>query len=250
MAVVLGLLFVYDFVAGLAKVRADTAYAHGHDLLDLTPHHLELTANHWLAGVPWLQDPAAYYYDLAHIDVTLGVFLLCYFLKPAGYRLARNALVLINLAALVVFWAYPVAPPRLLPGAGFTDVVADSGTWGAWEAGGAVADRANEFGSMPSLHLAWATWVALVVWRMTDRRALRALGLLHVAITSVVVIYTGNHYAIDLLAGAALALIAWLAAQHWRSALTSLGWAHPRFTGTGASSRDGADSKAEGPLHV
>ena len=207
------LLFVYDFVAGLAKVRADQAYRHGRDLLALSPWGLEKRADHWLAGVTWLQDPAAYYYDLAHIDVTLGVFLLCYFLRPAVYRQARTALALINLVALAVFWLYPVAPPRLLPKGGFVDIVANSGTWGAWEAGGAVADRANEFGSMPSLHLAWATWVALTVWSMTTNRWLRALGLAHVAVTSWVVIFTGNHYLVDLLVGTVLAFLCWLASQ-------------------------------------
>lgn len=208
-AVVVALLFAYDYVAGLAKVRANEAYAHGRSLL--TPGGVELSANHWMAGVHWLQDPAAYYYDLAHIDVTLGIFLLCFFARPAVYRVARSSLVLINLAALAVFWVYPVAPPRLLPGAGFSDVVADSGTWGAWEAGGAVADRANEFGSMPSLHLAWATWVALAVWRMTGKAWLRAVALGHVALTAAVVVLTGNHYVIDLVAGAALAGACWLA---------------------------------------
>lgn len=200
-------MVVYDRVAALARVRADAAYAHGRDLLALTPGHLERRADHWLAGVHWLQDPSAYYYDLAHIDVTLAVLLLCYWLAPAAYRTARTCLVVINLVALAVFWAYPAAPPRLLPGERFTDIVAGSGTWGAWEAGGAVGDRANEFGSMPSLHLAWATWVALAVWQMSKDWRWRGLALLHVALTSLVVVFTGNHYVVDLMAGTALALL-------------------------------------------
>lgn len=219
--VIVGLLFVYDYVSGLAKVRASAAYDHGRDLLALTPGSLEKPANHWLAGVHWLHDPAAYYYDLAHIDVTLGVFLLCYGLGSAAFRRARTSLVLINVAALVVFLAYPVAPPRLLPGAGFVDIVAGSGTWGAWEAGGAVADHANEFGSMPSLHLAWATWVALTVMAMTPKLRWRVLGWLHVAVTSAVVVFTGNHYVIDLVAGTALALLTWAAASYLPFTATS-----------------------------
>ena len=209
-----GLLFVYDLVAGLAKVRATTAYAHGRDLLALSPAGLERSANLWLAGVGWLQDASAYYYDLAHIDVTVGVFLLCFALRPQVYRRARSALVVVNLLALTIFFLYPVAPPRLLPGGGFVDIVANSGTWGAWEAGGGVADRANEFGSMPSLHLAWATWVALTVMAMTPRLTWRILAWAHVAMTSIVVIYTGNHYLIDLLAGIATTSLAWAAAPY------------------------------------
>lgn len=204
------LLVIYDQVAGLAKVRAEAAFAHGRDLLALSPAGLEKSADHWLAGVHWLRDPAAYYYDLAHIDVTVAVFLLCFVWCAPVYRRARTALVLVNLIGLAVFLLYPVAPPRLLPGGGFVDIVAESGTWGSWEAaGGGVAERANEFGSLPSLHAAWAIWVALTVMSMTTRRSLRALAWAHVAMTSVVVIVTGNHYVIDIAAGALVVAVAW-----------------------------------------
>lgn len=207
--VLVGLLFVYDLVAGLAKVRPGIAYDHGHHLLSLSPGGLEKAADHWLAGVTWLHAPAAYYYDLAHIDVTVGVLLACWFLRPAVYRRARTALVAVNVVGLVVFLLYPAAPPRLLPDGGFVDVVATSGTWGAWEAGGAVGDHANEFGSLPSLHAAWAVWVALAVAAMTTRRLWRVLAWAHVATTFVVVVVTGNHYLVDVVAGTVVVALAW-----------------------------------------
>jgi hypothetical protein len=151
-------------------------------------------------------------YDLAHIDVTLVVLVVCFVFRAPVYRRARNALLLVNLAGLVVFLAFPVAPPRLLPGAGFVDIVAGSGTWGAWEAGGGVADHANELASMPSLHAAWAIWVALTVMSMTTRRSWRLLAWTHVALTCTVVIVTGNHYVIDVLAGAGVVSGAWAVA--------------------------------------
>ncbi|MGB8651953.1 MAG: phosphatase PAP2 family protein [Mycobacteriales bacterium] len=210
--VVLGLLVVYDQVAGLAKVRVDAAVQHGRELLALSPFGLEKAADHWLAGVSWLHAPAAYYYDLAHIDVTMAVLVACFAWRSGVYRRARTALVAVNLVGLTVFLLFPVAPPRLLPGSGFVDIVAGSGTWGAWEAGGGVADHANEFGSMPSLHIAWAVWVALTVTAMTSRRSLRALGWVHVLLTAVVVVVTGNHYVVDIAAGAATTALAWAVA--------------------------------------
>jgi hypothetical protein len=210
--VVAVLLVVYDQVASLARVRAGAAVAHGRDLLALSPFGLEKAADLWLAGLSWLQAPASYYYDLAHIDVTLVVLVVCFVFRAPVYRRARNALLLVNLAGLVVFLAFPVAPPRLLPGAGFVDIVAGSGTWGAWEAGGGVADHANELASMPSLHAAWAIWVALTVMSMTTRRSWRLLAWTHVALTCTVVIVTGNHYVIDVLAGAGVVSGAWAVA--------------------------------------
>jgi hypothetical protein len=206
------LLVVYDQVAALARVHADSAIAHGRALLALTPFGIEKAADLWLAGVSWLHAPAAYYYDLAHIDVTLGVFVAAYVLRPRVYRTARTALLAVNAVGLLVFLAYPVAPPRLLPGAGFVDVVAGSGTWGAWEAGGRIADHANELASMPSLHTAWAVWVALTVTAMTGRRWVRALAWAHVAVTVTVVVVTGNHYVLDVLAGVATATASWTVA--------------------------------------
>jgi hypothetical protein len=208
LVVVVCLLVVYDRVAALARVRIDSAVEHGRALLAWSGG-LEKTADHWLAGVSWLQAPASYYYDLAHIDVTVAVLLLCYWRAPDVYRKGRNALIAINLVGLTTFVLYPVAPPRLLPGSGFVDIVAGSGTWGAWEAGGGIADRANELASMPSLHAAWAIWVALTVTAMTGNRWLRGLAWTHVALTFVVVIVTGNHYVIDVIAGVATTAAAW-----------------------------------------
>ena len=208
--VVLGLLVVYDLVAAQSKASPLTAYAHGRTMLGLTPWPLELRADHWLARTGWLQDPASYYYDLAHIDVTMAVLVACYWWRPQVYRSARNALVLVNVVGLVVFFLYPVAPPRLLPGGGFVDVVAESGTWGA---GNGAVQHPNEYGSMPSLHTAWAVWVALTVAAMTVRLRWRVAGWAHLVLTVFFVIVTGNHYLVDVVAGVAAMTVAWLVSQ-------------------------------------
>jgi len=119
----------------------------------------------------------------------------------AAYRSARNALIGINTIALVVFWVLPVAPPRLIPGSGFVDsaVVSD------------VADKVSTvspdlYAAMPSLHVAWATWVALQVLLITRHRAGRVLAVAHATLTFVAVIATANHYLLDVVAGAVLAV--------------------------------------------
>jgi len=101
-----------------------------------------------------------------------------------------------------VFWVLPVAPPRLIPGAGFIDsaVVTD------------VADKATTvspdlYAAMPSLHVAWATWVALQVLFISRNRVARVLGVAHVVITCLAVMATANHYLLDVVAGYALAAV-------------------------------------------
>jgi membrane-associated phospholipid phosphatase len=107
-----------------------------------------------------------------------------------------------------VFWRYPVAPPRML--GGFTDVVASSHALGSWHSG-ALASDANQLAAMPSLHIAWALWCTVAVWRMTARRWWRALAAVYPLVTGFAVLATGNHYVLDVLAGALLAAAVLLA---------------------------------------
>ena len=116
-------------------------------------------------------------------------------------------LVLTNVIAFAVFWLYPVAPPRMLTQDGFTDVVAASHAFGSWHTG-ALASAANQLAAMPSLHMAWAGWCTVVVWRLTRSAWLRGLAVLYPCMTAFAVLATGNHYVLDLLAGLATLALA------------------------------------------
>jgi hypothetical protein len=212
-AIVLLLFFGYDRVASIGNVNAASAVRHGWAVLSAERSlHLsvESAANHWLAARVGLGRVLSVFYDFGPGTVTFGVLLAVYVWHAAGYRRARNALLAINGAALLLFVALPVAPPRLLPGGGFADVVAHSGTWGSWEAAGStVAQHADRFAAMPSLHAAWALWVVRAVWTATRSSWARALTVVHLVATVLVVLATGNHYVVDVAAGAALAAVAW-----------------------------------------
>jgi hypothetical protein len=218
-ALVAFLLFGYDRVAATANVDPDTAVRHGRQLLAVEQFfHLavEQPLNHLLAGFRLLGQVLSIYYDFAHGIVTFTVLGAVYVFASEGYRRARTSLFLLNAVGLAVFWLLPVAPPRLLPGSGFVDVVAHSGTWGAWEtAGSTMAEHANHFASLPSLHVAYAVWVVRTVLVATSSTPARTLACVHAVLTVVLVVVTGNHYLIDVLAGAAVAEGAWwLAALH------------------------------------
>lgn len=207
--VVLCLLRVYDLVRASAAVRRTSALEHGAALLRTEQWlhiDVELSANTWTTEHQWLSLAASDVYQFAHAGVTLTVLLLCWARRPELYRPARNALVLINLLGLAVFFLYPVAPPRLLPGAGFVDAVALAG-FGTTHGGPVAADQ---YGALPSLHLAWAVWSALVGARMLrSRRGTQGLIAYPILIT-VVVVVTGNHYLLDAVTGTGVALLALL----------------------------------------
>jgi hypothetical protein len=202
--VVVWLCWIYDATTNLAPLRLHLALAHAEGVLSLERAlHIdpELTLDHWLDGHRTLGLLVSDYYDNAHFIVTLGLLGWLWWRRADIYRPLRNSLVLVNLLGFVVFWRYPVAPPRML--SGFTDVVASTHAFGSWHSG-SLASHANELAAMPSLHIAWAAWCALAVWRMTERAWLRALAILHTCLTAVAVIATGNHFVLDIVGGVAV----------------------------------------------
>lgn len=205
------LLFVYDAVNNLAPLRLSTALGNGRGILHVEQAlkiDPELSLDRWLASHDTLAAILANYYDNAHFVVTLGLLGYLWFSRADLYRPLRNSLVLVNVIGFVVFWRFPVAPPRMLDG--FTDVVASTHAFGSWHTG-PLASQANQLAAMPSLHMAWAAWCGLALWRISERRWVRALALLYPCMTALAVLATGNHFVLDIVGGLlALALAVWL----------------------------------------
>jgi diacylglycerol O-acyltransferase len=209
------LCWLYDAITNTAPLRLHVALSHGAGVLSLERTlgvDPERTLDRWLAHHGTLGLIVSDYYDNAHFIVTLGLLGLLWWKRADIYRPLRNTLVGVNLVAFVGFWLYPVAPPRMLPG--FVDVVATTHAIGSWHAG-SLASHANELAAMPSLHMAWAAWCVLVVWRITPRVALRALVLAHAGLTAIAVLATGNHYVLDLVGGLAALVAAAALARLW-----------------------------------
>jgi len=195
--------WVYDIIANLAPLRYHLAIGHAQGLLRLERAlHLdpEFALNRWLTFHRTLGMALSYYYDNAHFIVTLGLLAWVWWRRADLYRPLRNSLVLMNVLGLAVFWLYPVAPPRML--AGFSDVVASSHTLGSWHTG-SLASAANQLAAMPSLHMAWAAWCTLALWRLSSRGWVRAVAIAYPCVTAVAVLATGNHFLLDIFAGLA-----------------------------------------------
>jgi hypothetical protein len=211
LVIIFVLVRVYDVVRSWGAVRAERARHNGSGVLAVERFaHLawERPGNHWLAGHPGLELVAVYWYQFAHLSVTLAVLVWCYLRSPARYRPARNALVVVNAVGMTVFFLLPVAPPRLLPGQPFVDSVAAAG-FGASHGGPVPADQ---YAAMPSLHLGWAVWTAVLAYRLLRGRA-RLLVFGYPLVTAVVVVVTANHYVLDVLAGVATGALALWAVQ-------------------------------------
>ncbi|HEX3540822.1 MAG TPA: phosphatase PAP2 family protein [Acidimicrobiales bacterium] len=225
------LCWLYDEINNFSPLRLHAALAHANSLLHVENiFHInpELTLNAWAAAHRGLALSMSDFYDTAHFVVTLGLVALLWWRHPERYRPLRNTLVLINVIGFLVFWCYPLAPPRMLPAAGFLDLVAVTHAWGSWRAS-AVASQANELAAMPSLHIAWACWCSLAVWQILPGRRWRALVVIYPVMTALVVMATANHFLLDVVAGVATIVAAAALAQllhKWRLARWP-GWSGP-----------------------
>ena len=168
---------------------------------------VERTLDHWLAHEQVLAFLASNFYSNAIFAVTFVFAAYLWWCRPDLYRPLRNDLVLANLIGFAVFWAYPVAPPRMLPG--FIDVVVKAGGLGAWH--DTLIRHADQFAAMPSMHLGYAVWCSLAAWRVARHRSSKRVALVfgigYPLLTVLVVLGTGNHYVLDVVAGIATVVL-------------------------------------------
>jgi hypothetical protein len=207
LVVVLFLLKLYDIAREHADLRKNDALRSGRDLFHFERWlHIDIepSINHWTVTHEVATYVASYWYQFAHITISMLVLAWCWWSRPAAYRRFRNALVLINLAGLSIFLLYPVAPPRLLPGTGFIDADQLAG-FDTHDVGPVSADA---YGAFPSLHIAWAVWVVAVTFTLVRNRRLARLWLCYPFITLLAIIGTGNHFVLDAVGGAILSLAA------------------------------------------
>jgi len=218
-AVVMTLLGIWQYVGRLVRTHVEGAYSNAVRVQDLQrllhlPDELQLQT--LILGHEWLVRAMNTYYAFAHLN-GMAVFLLwVWWRRRESFRTVRNTVVGTTLICLLV-QIVPVAPPRLLPGAGYVDTALEYGqsVYGAYATGVAA-----QLTAMPSVHVAWA---AIVAWYVTalGRGVLRPVGALHLVVTVLVVAGTANHWWLDGIVAIAIMLVVLagqrLVADRWRA---------------------------------
>jgi hypothetical protein len=134
------------------------------------------------------------YYVTVHFPLTVAFLLWVFFRHHDAYHRIRNTFVSVTVAALAIHVAFPLAPPRMLPDAGFVDTLQRFGP--RIYSTDTSESIANQFAAMPSLHFGWAFLVAGAY--VSIRRTRRSLWMmLHPAITLLAIVATANHYWLD-----------------------------------------------------
>ncbi|MFF2851463.1 bifunctional glycosyltransferase 87/phosphatase PAP2 family protein [Streptomyces sp. NPDC058001] len=162
---------------------------------------IEYGINHAVVKVPWLESFFNFYYTSFHFFVPLTVLGFLYMRRPVDFRWARTALGFATVLALLGFWLYPLAPPRLMPDLGFIDTVHGVQDFSQPDYG-TLTSVTNQYAAMPSLHFGWSLWCGVVVVILARRWWMKALGLLHPLLTVSAIVATGNHWILDAVGGA------------------------------------------------
>ncbi|MDL2079133.1 phosphatase PAP2 family protein [Streptomyces sp. GXMU-J15] len=178
----------------------------------------ERSVNHAVDSVTWLIVGMNYYYATLHFVVTLGVLVWLYRSHPGRYAATRTVLFATTGVALLGYYLYPLAPPRLMTGGGFIDTVLVHETWGSM-ASGDLKDMSNQYAAMPSMHIGWSLWCGLTIFALASVPWVRVLGLLYPAATLVVIVATANHFWLDAVGGLLCLAFGYGVARVWYGAL-------------------------------
>ena len=202
----------YDISRAWAYVQGREAVAHDYGMFFM---NLEKAVGIWVepwiqarvSSVDWIMGGFVWLYQDVHLPVIFATLIFAFSKRRSSWPLVRNWFLAMNFMAVIVFALLPTMPPRMLFTSGIADMNYLFGARSQILENGVLA---NPFAAMPSLHFAYALFVAVVVCMFARQRWLRALGLLYPVLVFVSIIATGNHFIIDAVGGALVALAAYV----------------------------------------
>jgi membrane-associated phospholipid phosphatase len=151
-------------------------------------------------------------YWLSQFAVVGLALLYIYLRHNDAYLSVRNALIVTNTIGLVGYVLLPTAPPRLIPGVGIVDTLAQAEVIN--HNTNLVQLASNPYAAMPSLHAADAAIIGIALARVVRPRLLRLAFALWPAWVSFSLVASGNHFWLDIAVGLLLAALgAWVAAR-------------------------------------
>ena len=194
------------------------AFGHAIDVIDLERNlrlFFEQNLQSWYLGLPAHGFIQVWniFYGTAHFVLTAVALVWLFLRDPERYPRWRNTLAFTTLLALIGFAAFSLMPPRLLDRDvahygpptqqhfGFVDTLEEYPTFWSFDSGG-LKKLSNQYAAMPSLHMGWSLWSALVLFPLVRRKWARALVVLYPCATFFCIVVTANHYWLDALVGA------------------------------------------------
>ena len=216
------ILFAYDLLRGYAdefqsahvlpQLRFDEWVFFG------TVPTVWLQQHLWNGTVDWF-DYVNWVVYLTHFVATLTVAACLWLFRRELFRPYAAMVALLAAMGFATYAAFPAVPPWMASDEGhlgqvdrvvrFVSTDAPVDFFGSvWESGSRYA---NDVAAMPSLHAAYALLIALFFWPLVTRPWWRAALLAYPVAMGFALVYTGEHYVSDVLAGWLYAGIAFAA---------------------------------------
>jgi membrane-associated phospholipid phosphatase len=205
----LGFVVAYQLARGVADRDPAEAIRNGLAVIDLQERFgglWELSLQGALLSSDFLMTLTSWTYWLSQFAVLGLALLFVYLRRNDAFLRFRNTILAANVIGLAGYIAFPTAPPRMFGEYGFVDVLAQ---FSSLNHGSAIVELAsNPYAAMPSLHAADALIVGVTMALLVRRLPFKILWLAWPAWVAFCVMATGNHFWLDIAAGAVVALLA------------------------------------------
>lgn len=158
----------------------------------------------------WLVVTMNWAYIMTFFPVIALTAVIFYLRDRPRYVFYRNVILTSFVIALLAFIFFPLTPPRMLgPEFGLIDAIAEYGP--AIYGGREMAFFYNAYAAMPSLHFGWTILFGILFWNTRGPAWatpwLKLWGVAYPILTFFAITLTGNHYILDAMGGAAVALL-------------------------------------------
>lgn len=216
--VALGFL-LYFVVRGGVVDRTGEALANARMIIDAQKAAgllFEPALNSWALAESWRVEFFNFIYFWMDFPLIVGIGLFMFFRSRFHYTLLRDALLISGGFALIVYYTFPVAPPRYLPEWGFVDTIEQFSNL-SYQAS-SMKPFVNPFAAVPSLHVGWSVLLAFVLFMATTNWLVRGGVLFILGAQTIAVMATANHYFFDALIGTLMSLVALMVAMWLQSA--------------------------------
>ena len=121
----------------------------------------------------WVIDLANWMYFNSHFVITTAFLVWLYLFRNDNFNFVRNMFLVAMGLALVGYALFPTAPPRMFPGAGFTDTIAAFTNTN--QDSSFTSLLVNPYAAVPSMHIAFSLMVAVPAMNLVRSAWARAL---------------------------------------------------------------------------
>lgn len=199
--------FVYFGVRGLVVERIAEAEANAADLISLEKWlgiYWEAELQDLILVDDWVRRLANGVYLFGHGPVIGLCAVLLYVRSRPIYLVTRNTFLISGAVGLVIYYLYPVAPPRLVPDASFVDTVLQE-----YHVRRVLMPNflTNEYAAVPSLHFGWNVVISVAIWAAFPNWLARGFAVAMPLLMLCAIVVTANHFILDVVAGIAVVAV-------------------------------------------